>query len=736
MEKATWGQAITLESRGIGGRFLFWAGIRAIPTRVYVFPGVILIVGKTMKFNDRRNSQARRRWSATVAPVEVETFESRVLLTTVPNLLTPTGTITTPTAEFTWEAVDNAESYDLWVTSLVSYETLFVQRDIVGTSFTAPEGTLALGEIRVWVQANLTGGGDSPWSPSVDLDVQSAPTLTGPVGVGPNNLTSDNMPTITWDSSLLASRFQLWVTDLTKKAAAEAAAGDEPVDVSLHSTVYTIFNHEPVLDANGDPVLDGDGNPVTQEVRSFQLPADPNPNSSSTDLLQLPLSRYRIWLRAFDDLGSATAWSGALSFDVGPKPQNLAPTAPTFQESPVLLFDAVDGATHYEVYVGKEGMAGPFFRRTVAATSTISEAVRIVQSQAGTPIVDNGNDVTEATEIPLLDANGIEIPYIIPTGRYTFWVRAISDPTDGPKVNGAWSDPANFETLRAPVITGPVLTDGVLTAARPLLEWTIIDGAATYEVLIHKFNSRPPFLNVMSVSNSYKLTENLPRGDYTFWVRPISTRGELGPWSAGYSFTATGGRPVITAPAAGSTILFPEFEWTAVTDDDVVEYEIWVSHVGVDFTFININVTGTSYTGTDPLNDGNYRVWIRAVFADGTFGLWSDPVDFVGGVAATEQQDESDALLASIDINLDVLPKTEKTSAVTRPAKKGVQDPAYDIAPPADDYGLAADEQSTVDTAEVGVEAPNVDLLPESVLSRLAEECVDTAWWEAKADIS
>lgn len=697
---------------------------------MYVFPSVNLIVGKTMKFNDRRNSQSRRRWAATAAPIEVETFETRVLLTTVPNLLTPTGTITTANTEFTWEAVDGAESYDLWVTSLVSYETLFVQRDIVGTSFTAPEGTLALGEIRVWVQANLTGGGDSPWSPAVDLEVQSAPTLTGPTGVGPNNLTSDNMPTITWDSSLLASRFQLWVTDLTKKAAAEAAAGDEPVDVSLHSTVYTIFNHEPVLDGNGDPVLDGDGNPVTQEVRSFQLPADPNPNSANTDLLQLPISRYRIWLRAFDDLGAATAWSGALSFDVGPKPQNLAPTAPTFQESPVLLFDAVDGATHYEVYVGKEGMAGPFFRRTVAATSTISEAVRIVQSQAGTPIVDNGNDVTEATEIPLLDANGNEIPYIIPTGRYTFWVRAISDPTDGPKVNGAWSDPANFETLRAPVITGPALTDGVLTAARPLIEWTVIDGAATYELLIHKFNSRPPFLNVMAVNNSYKLTESLPAGDYTVWVRPISTRGEQGPWSASYSFTATGGRPVITAPAAGSTILFPEFEWTAVTDDDVVEYEIWVSHVGVDFTFININVTGTSYTGTDPLNDGNYRVWIRAVFADGTFGLWSDPVDFVGGVAANEEQADPGALLASIEIDLDVLPETDAA-----PVESDASNQPYHVAPPADD-AVTADERVAADLIETRVESPNIDLLPESVLSRLAEECVDTAWWEAKADIS
>ena len=735
MEKATWGQTFTFESRRNGGRFLFSSLNRAIPTGVYVFPGVILIVGKTMKFKNRRHSQTKRNWSPATTPAEVETFESRVLLTTVPNILTPTGTISTPTAEFTWEAVDNAESYDLWVTSLVSYETLFVQRDIADTRFTPAEGTLALGEIRVWVRANLTGGGNSPWSPSEDINVVSAPTLTGPVGVGPNNLTSDNMPTITWDSSLLADRFQLWVTDLTRKAAAEAAAGDEPVDVSLHSTVYTIFNHQPVLDDAGEPVLDDDGNPVTEEVRSFQLPVDPNPNSTNTDLLELPISRYRIWLRAFDDLGEATGWSGALTFDVGPKPQNLSPTAPTFQASPNLLFDSVDGATHYEVYVGKEGMAGPFFRRVVPATSTISEAVRIVQSQAGTPIVENFNDVVEATETPLLDENGNEIPYIIPTGRYTFWVRAVSDPTDGPRINGAWSDPARFETLRAPVITAPVITDGVVTAARPTIEWTEIDGAATYQVLIHKFNSRPPFLDVMSTSNSYKLTDNLPRGDYTVWVRPISTRGELGPWSAGYSFTATGGRPVITAPTPGSTILFPEFEWTAVTDDDVVQYEIWVSYIGVDFTFININVEGTSYTGTEPLNDGDYRVWIRAVFADGSNGLWSDPVDFVGGVASREQATDPEALLASLQVDLSVLPgESADTPAAEPVAPPAVTKHEYEVTPPADD--VVSDVSDNPAPAGEVLETPDFDALPASVLSRLAEECVDTAWWEVKTDVS
>lgn len=670
-----------------------------------------------MRFTDRRKKLSTRRWNSTGTPAEIETFESRLLLTTVPNILTPTGTVTDATPEFTWEAVDNAESYDLWVTSLVSYETLFVATDIPDTRYTPAEGSLGLGKIRVWARANLAGGGTSAWSPSQDAVIQSAPTITGPVGTGSTNLISDTSPEITWNSATLADRYQIWVTDLTKQAAAQEAAGDNPVDVSLHSTVYTVLNQEPVLDADGNQLTDSAGNPLFQEVRSFVLPTDPNPNATERTDLELPLSRYRIWMRSQDDVGTFSAWSTGFTFDIGPTPENLGPTAPTFQESPRLLFDAVDGATHYEVYVAKDGTPGAFFRRTVAATSTISESVRIVQSVAGPPIVENSNAITEPHETARLDEDGLEVPFIIPDGSYSFWVRAISNPDAGPLVRGVWSGPAKFETLAPPTINDLTTVGGVVTAGKPTIEWSVIDGASRYEVQINKFNSRPPFLSTMVSDTKYTFQETIPRGEYTVWVRPISERGEFGPWSAAKQFTATGGRPVVNVPNAGDTQLFPSFEWSAVTDDTVTGYEVFVSHVGVDFTFINVTVTETSYAGVNPLDDGNYRVWIRAVFADGTFGQWSDPVDFIGGVAGNDNLPaEPETLTASVEVRvLPTLttnpPEVVETAQITREQ------------PPVDEEEVVVDDESAVRLP--------MENIPESLISELAQNCADAEWWDA-----
>lgn len=691
-------------------------------------------MGRIMKFTDRKITRSNRRWDSNGAPAEIETFESRLLLTTVPSILTPTGTVTDPTPEITWEAVDNATSYDLWVTSLVSYETLFVARDIADTSYIPTEGELSLGQIRIWARANLADGTTSAWSAGQDSTIQSAPTITGPVGTGLQNVTYDNTPEITWDTSTLAERFQIWVTDLTAKAAAEAAAGDDPVDVSLHSTVYTVLNQQPVLDADGNALTDADGNPLLEEVRSFVLPTDRNPNAETNSELELPISRYRIWMRSMDDVGTLSAWSGGFTFDVGPKPDNLAPTGPTFQKSPELLFNAVDGATEYEVYVSQDGTAGPFFRRIVSSTNDIRESVRIVQSVAGTPIVQTNSDPVAPHELPRLDADGNEVLFNIltnPETSYTFWVRAISNPTDGPLVTGLWSNAQKFQTLVAPTIMGPETVGGVVTAGLPTLEWTPIDGAARYQLVINKFNSRPSFLEVGVTGTSYTFTETIPKGDYTAWVRPVSQTGDFGPWSPAKNFTATGGRPVVTVPTAGDVQLFPNFAWSPVTDDNVVSYDIWVSQVGVDFTFININVTGTTYTGAEPLDDGNYRVWIRAVYADTSTGQWSDPVDFIGGIAANDSKTaEPESFVASVDVEL----SAGKDSAASDQQLATID---AEETPPVNDFLITATtavEQSETSPADFSPAVVTlVDTTPDSLIVKLAEDCVDSEWWETSA---
>jgi len=718
-------------------RRLLPVAMKAIRIGGYHLYPLVSITGKTMNFTSRSKirSAARRRQQVG-SPAEIEMLEARLLLTT-PEILTPTGTITDATPEFTWQAVTNAESYDLWVTSLETYETVIVERDIVGTSFT-PTTDLSVGEIRIWARANLTGGGTSAWSSAEEAIIRSAPVVTGPAGQGPQHLTADSTPEITWTSGTAADRFQIWVTDLTAKAVAEAAAtaagSTEPVDPSTYAQQYTVDNLTPVLDANGDPVLDVYGDPTYQEVRSFVLTQDPSDPTSEER--ELATGRYRIWIRSVDLSGRISAWSVAYSFDVGEMPQNLWPNAPSFGDSPPLSWNSVNRATHYEVYVSRPGTAGPYFRYTLPATANATtHSTQILQSQAGTPVVDNGDGVLTAGEIPSLDADGNPIPYLLENGDYNFWVRAVNMGEGLPTVYGVWSSTTSFSTLVGPTITAPTSDQGFVTAALPTIEWTSIHGSARYEILVHKFNSRPPFLDATSTSTSYTFTQDLPQGQYTIWVRAVDTRGDFSPWSDPFTITATGGRPVVTSPTESEVVDFPVFTWVAV--DGAASYEIWVAHMGVDFTFINVDgITGTSYTAIDPqdpnaqpLNNGDYRIWVRAIFADNTTGPWSNPVTFVGGIVFDNQESQYPAkLLASVKVGLTETEMSSVTQWV--PDDLPSQQPsAYEGDIPEPGPGT----EPVADAAVLMIENAAANALPSDILTRIAQECIDAEWWDNTA---
>ncbi|MEZ6127404.1 MAG: hypothetical protein R3C59_01815 [Planctomycetaceae bacterium] len=648
-----------------------------------------------------RRANTRRRQQHISAPAEIETFESRLLLTTVPGILTPTGTIDVAaevagaesTVQFSWEAVDNAVSYEIWVSSLESFQRIDVpelQTPVTDTTIDVPVTSLSQGRMRVWARANLADGTRSAWSSGRDFRLNVTPTVTGPVGVEPRHLTPTDTPEIQWASANGVRRFQIWMTDVSTGEVRR----------------FSVDNLTPILDADGDPVLDANGDQILQEVRSYQIP----------DSSDLPMGRYRVWVRSLGQDGTFSRWSQPYTFDAGPRPDNLSPAAPTFYAAPLLTWDAVTGATEYEVLVidrNRGGLDNPLY------------------------------------EEEIVDTNSFQIPENLRTGEYSFWVRAIREDildTDaatsteivtGPIVYGAWSAESRFRTLIPPTITGPTGEQGFVTSPRPTIEWTEIHGAATYDVLIHKFNSKPPFLSTRSIATNFTVPADLPEGSYTVWVRAIDTQGRLSSWSQPLTFQATGGAPVITAPEPNEVVDFPIFSW--VGRSDAVSYTIWVAQIGGDFTFINVDgITGTSFQpidpalpGSAPLPDGTYRVWVRAVLVDGSTSAWSAPVDFIGGIASTESSDDVDTSLVSLNLNVvpDVSDMPEKAAVRqpddTIPARAANQQDIYAaVVSPQDDAGA----QHAADTA-----APGGDDLPTDVITQLAARCVDAEWWDASA---
>jgi len=638
----------------------------------------------------RSNTRAGLRRRHLSAPAEVETFESRLLLTTVPTILAPTGTVTAKaivddqpsTVNISWTAVDNAVSYQLWVSSMESFQRIDVpelNNPIQGTQTSVPVTSLAQGRLRVWARATLQDGTMSAWSPSHDFRLAVTPSVTGPVGEGGRNLTTDAHPEIQWAAADGSPRFQIWLTDVSNG----------------QNRQFTVPNLTPQLDANGDPVLDFRGNTIPEEIRSYRIEDE-----------ALPMGRYRVWVRSALPTGGNTPWSDPYTFDVGPAPENLSPSDPTFFARPLLTWNPVSGATSYEV----------FFTNRSVSTGTPAAPVRVT-----------------------VETTSWQVPSALRTGEYSFWVRAIRSSEEGPTVFGAWSEESRFRTLVPPVVIAPVADQGYVTALRPTIEWSPIHGAATYDVLVHKFNSKPPFLSTLNSSTSLTFQNDLPVGDYTVWVRAIDTRGNFSSWSDPFYFRTTGGRPVITSPEPGTTVDFPVFAW--VGRDDAVSYTIWVAQLGGDFTYINVDgIQGTVYRPIDetqpnatPLPDGNYRVWVRAVLADGSTSSWSQPVDFVGGVVVSNEESDSPLELLTVHLETSVASEDPNTSVYSRPddsvpPDSGSMDQAYAaVAPPAD---ASAEFYGTEIQSIPALDASGERALPTELLTKLAEQCVDSEWWQ------
>ncbi len=90
-----------------------------------------------------------------------------------PNLLTPVGTGNNSSPTFSWQAVDGAVRYELWVTNQNTMVRVIHETELTSLSFTSST-PLAQAAYRVWVRAVSSAGEFSPWSVTVDFSIASA----------------------------------------------------------------------------------------------------------------------------------------------------------------------------------------------------------------------------------------------------------------------------------------------------------------------------------------------------------------------------------------------------------------------------------------------------------------------------------------------------------------------------------------------------------------------------------
>jgi predicted phage tail protein len=465
----------------------------------------------------------------------------------VPGATAPTGSTSDTTPTFTWTASVDATRYDLWVSNLTTGQSEAIREPNLTTTSYTPTIPLPSGNYRFWVQALNSLGESRGWSPSQTFTVESASAPAIPMPTGPATPTTDNTPTFAWTASPGATRYDLWVANLTTGQAQVIRETSLSTNAFTPTTPLPSGNYRfwvQAFDAGGSsrgwsahrdftirppaaPNVTGPASPTTNRRPPFawdastdatrydlwvdnvstgqsQFIRQPNLTATSfTPAADLPVGTYRFWVRALNSLLEGGAWSATRDVVIsgGAAPTLTGPTTPTSDNTPTLTWTAGAGAVRFDLWVDNR-------------TTGVSQVIREMN--------------LTATSFTPADA--------LPSGSYRFWVRAFNAAGDA----GLWSGPRDFQITppAAPVLTGPSSAAG----STPTFTWNASPNATRYDLWVDNVSTgqsqliREPNLT----TTSYAVPAPLISGfRYRFWVRAFNSLGEGGSWSSSMEFVVS-----------------------------------------------------------------------------------------------------------------------------------------------------------------------------------------------------
>ena len=254
------------------------------------------------------------------------------------------------------------------------------------------------------------------------------------------------------------------------------------------------------------------------------------------------------------------------------------------QGRPTLKWNAVTGAAKYEVY------------RSYS---------------------QNGNYSKYSTQTSTGYTNS---SYLTSGSTYYYKVRAL----DANGTAGPWSDVVAV-TCRLG-LTAPSVTGGNDSQGRPTLKWDKVAGAAKYEVYRARSRSGEYIKYSTVTGTSYTNISYIENGNtYYYKVRALDANGTAGAWSSVVSVTYKQTLSAPTVTGGNDAQGRPTLKWNAVTG--AAKYEVYRARSRSGEYIKYSTVTGTSYTNTSYIEDGNtYYYKVRALKSDGTAGAWSSVV--------------------------------------------------------------------------------------------------------------
>jgi len=225
----------------------------------------------------------------------------------------------------TWNALVGALRYDIWISNLSSGISQIVRNINVQTNSFVPPENLGIGRYRVWVRAINQEEVAGVWSVGKDFFVNTRPVITSPSPTV--TIANTAFPTITWSAVPDATKYELWVDNLTtNKAQVIYRAGTTALTTS-----------------------------------SFTSPVD------------LPSGTYKIWVRALNAQSEAGLWSTGVVLAVLARPVISQPNGGgTFDRTPTFSWSAVTSATNYDLWVGDAKTRAVVIRNQFVKTTTFT----------------------------------------------------------------------------------------------------------------------------------------------------------------------------------------------------------------------------------------------------------------------------------------------------------------------------------------------------------------------------